>query len=80
MMGVFAEFERAMIVERVRSGMARARERGTKSGKAIGRRRIPASVRAKIRATYQGGVSLRQLARQFGVGRETVRRLLCGGD
>ena len=55
MMGVFAEFERAMIVERVRSGMARARERGTKSGKAIGRRRIPASVRAKIRATYQGG-------------------------
>jgi hypothetical protein len=25
-------------------------------------------------------VSLRQLARQFGVGRETVRRLLCGGD
>ena len=37
MMGVFAEFERAMIVERVRSGMARARERGTKSGKAIGR-------------------------------------------
>ena len=77
MMGVFAEFERAMIVERVRSGMARARERGTKSGKAIGRPRIPAPVRAKIHA---GGVSLRQLAKQFGVGRETVRRLLCGGD
>jgi DNA invertase Pin-like site-specific DNA recombinase len=81
MMGVFAEFERAMIVERVRSGMARARERGTKSGKAIGRPRIPAPVRAKIRATYQAdGVSLRQLARQFGIGRETVRRVLCGGD
>jgi DNA invertase Pin-like site-specific DNA recombinase len=81
MMGVFAEFERAMIVERVRSGMARARERGTKSGKAIGRPRIPAPVRAKIHATYQaGGVSLRQLARQFGVGRETVRRLLSSGD
>ena len=27
-----------------------------------------------------GGVSRRQLARQFGVGRETIRRLLCGGD
>ena len=81
MMGVFAEFERAMIVERVRSGMARARERGTKSGKAIGRPRIPTPVRAKIRATYQaGGVSLRQLARGFGVGRETVRRVLCSGD
>ena len=36
-MGVFAEFERAMIVERVRSGMARAKEKGTKSGKSIGR-------------------------------------------
>jgi hypothetical protein len=60
---------------------ARAREKGTKSGKAIGRPRIPALVRAKIHATYQaGGVSLRQLAKQFGIGRETVRRLSCGGD
>jgi hypothetical protein len=33
----------AMIVERVRSGIARARERGTKSGKAIGRPRIVVS-------------------------------------
>src|SRR5262245_42652431 len=42
--------------------------------------RIAAPVRDKIHATYQaGGVSLRQLARQFGVGRETVRRILCGG-
>ena len=81
MMGVFAEFERAMIVERVRSGMARARERGTKSGKAIGRPRIPAPARAQIHAIYQpDSLSLRQLARQFGVGRETIRRLLCGGD
>jgi DNA invertase Pin-like site-specific DNA recombinase len=37
MLGVFAEFERAMIQERVKAGMARARDRGTKSGKAIGR-------------------------------------------
>jgi len=36
MMGVFAEFERSMIVVRVRGGMARAREKGTKSGRAIG--------------------------------------------
>ena len=34
MLGVFAEFERAMIQERVKAGMARARDRGTKSGKA----------------------------------------------
>src|SRR3954452_19709993 len=32
MMGVFAEFERSMIVERVRAGVARAKASGTKSG------------------------------------------------
>src|SRR6266550_1001406 len=42
MMGVFAEFERAMIAERVRAGLARARENGTKTGNAIGRPRIDA--------------------------------------
>ena len=37
MLGVFAEFERSLIVERVRAGIARARTAGTKSGKAFGR-------------------------------------------
>jgi DNA invertase Pin-like site-specific DNA recombinase len=36
MMGVFAEFERAMIQERVRAGFARAKAQGTKSGKPAG--------------------------------------------
>src|SRR5271167_1966776 len=35
MLGVFAEFERAIIVERVNPGIARAKAKGTKSGKAI---------------------------------------------
>jgi DNA invertase Pin-like site-specific DNA recombinase len=35
MMGVFAEFERSMIKDRVKSGLERARANGTKSGKAI---------------------------------------------
>jgi DNA invertase Pin-like site-specific DNA recombinase len=37
MLGVFAEFERAIIQERINAGIARAREKGTKSGKPIGR-------------------------------------------
>jgi DNA invertase Pin-like site-specific DNA recombinase len=37
MMGVFAEFERAMIQERVRAGLLRAKAQGTKSGKPFGR-------------------------------------------
>ena len=37
MLAVFGEFEREMIVARVNAGLARARQSGTKSGKAIGR-------------------------------------------
>ena len=37
MLGVFAEFERSIIQERINAGIARARAKGTKSGKAIGR-------------------------------------------
>ena len=75
MLGVFAEFERAMIQERVRAGMARAKVKGTKSGKPIGRPAIHPARRAAIRAAYEaGGVGLRAVAAQFGVGVETVRR------
>ena len=77
MLGVFAEFERNVIRERVLSGMARAKERGTKSGKPIGRPSVPPAVREAIRAAHAtGGVSLRALAAQFGVGHETIRRLI----
>jgi DNA invertase Pin-like site-specific DNA recombinase len=77
MMGVFAEFERAMIAERVRAGMARAKATGTKSGKAIGRPPIDQRRREAIRKAYQaGGIGLRGVAAQFGVSVATVRRAL----
>ena len=57
------------------------RLRRTKSGKPIGRPRIAAPLKDRIRAAHRaGGASLRDLAAQFRVGRETVRRVLCGGD
>ena len=37
MLGVFAEFERSLIRERVMAGLARARKQGTKSGRPSGR-------------------------------------------
>ena len=81
MLSVFSEFERAIIQERIAAGMARAKAKGTKSGKPIGRPRIAAPIKDRIRAAHRaGGASLRDLAAQFGVGRETVRRVLCGGD
>jgi DNA invertase Pin-like site-specific DNA recombinase len=45
MMGVFAEFERAMIQERVRAGLARARS----EGKHLGRPRIATDLENRIR-------------------------------
>src|SRR6516225_3888221 len=68
MMGVFAEFERAMIVERVKAGLSRARA----DGKRLGRPRLDA---AAIRAELAQGVSLRQTARRLGCSLSTVKRV-----
>jgi DNA invertase Pin-like site-specific DNA recombinase len=75
MLSVFAEFERSMIRERVTAGMKRAKAKGTRSGRPIGRPSIPSHKRREICASYQaGGKGLRAVAKQFGVGVETVRR------
>ena len=77
MMGVFAEFERAMIVERVKSGLRLARLRGTKSGRPIGRPRVPEHTRKAIRAAYKAGdIGMRSLAKRYGVSLGTVQTLL----
>ena len=55
MLGVFAEFERSMIVSRVKTGMARAKKEGTKSGKAIGRPKVSKATEAAIRAELAQG-------------------------
>jgi DNA invertase Pin-like site-specific DNA recombinase len=77
MLGVFAEFERSMIVERVRSGLAKARVKGTKSGKPIGRPRVPERTRHEIRQAYMaGGIGMRSLAERHGVSLGTVQGCL----
>lgn len=77
LLGVFAEFERSMIVERVRSGLAKARAKGTKSGRPIGRPRIPQRTLQQIRADYAaGGISMRKLAKKHGVSVGTVQSCL----
>ena len=70
-MGAFAEFERNLIVERTRAGMAEAK----RAGKHCGR---PHRVldRAKLRELADGGMSLRSIARELGVGFMTVSRQL----
>ena len=75
MLGLFAEFERAMTRERVLSGMARARTSGTKSGKAVGRPAIEDSTKVKVHALLNAGHSEREVSRLVGVGKGTVSRL-----
>jgi DNA invertase Pin-like site-specific DNA recombinase len=76
MMGVFAEFERAMIRERVLAGMARAAANGTKSGRPIGRPRIEAKTETAIRtALKRGDVGMRKIAAKFDVATGTVQRI-----
>jgi DNA invertase Pin-like site-specific DNA recombinase len=69
MMGVFAEFERSVIVERVRAGVARAKASGTKSGKSFGRPRTAPEVEHRIREALAtpGRPGFHKIAAQFGV-------------
>ena len=77
MLGVFAEFERSIIVERVRSGMAKAKANGTKSGEPIGRPPTPEALKQRIRDAYAaGGVGMRGIAKRFGVSLGTVQACL----
>jgi DNA invertase Pin-like site-specific DNA recombinase len=80
MMGVFAEFERSMIVERVRSGVARAKATGTKSGKAFGRPRVLAETEQRIRDALAtpGRPGFHKIAAKFGVATGTVQRIAAG--
>jgi DNA invertase Pin-like site-specific DNA recombinase len=75
MCGAFAEFERNMIRERVLVGIARAKAKGTKSGKAIGRPELPEAKRKAIRLAYERKEgSYRTLAKRFRVAVMTVPR------
>src|ERR1700752_1885176 len=71
MMGVFAEFERAMIQERVRAGLARARG----EGKRLGRPPIAPALEKRIREALAapGRPGVRVIAKQFGVAPGTVQ-------
>lgn len=75
MMGVFAEFERAMIRERVKAGLDRARSQNVK----LGRPRVPPAVEAAITADLEakaGGIQ--KIAKRHGVGVGTVQRIKAG--
>jgi DNA invertase Pin-like site-specific DNA recombinase len=79
--GAMAEFERALIQERVKAGLRNAKAKGRRLG------RPPAIVdRERIRALRDSGASWRAIAEKLGIGVGTVHRIaqgrsknLCGG-
>jgi putative DNA-invertase from lambdoid prophage Rac len=75
MLAVFAEFEREVLRERVRAGIAQARREGRPHG-----RPRTASLRADdVRRLNAERLSHSEIARQLGIGRTSVRRILAAG-
>ena len=72
MMGVFAEFERSMIQERVKAGLARAKA----DGKRLGRPTIGADTEARIRALKAEGTGIVKIAKTLGIGVSAVQRVV----
>jgi putative DNA-invertase from lambdoid prophage Rac len=75
MLAVFAEFEREVLRERVRAGIARARREGRPHG-----RPRTASLKAdEVHRLKDERVSPSEIARRLGIGRTSVRRILAAG-
>ena len=72
LLSVFAEFERDIVRERVRAGLAHARLRGTR----LGRPPTAISKAPAVSKLFRQGVSKSEIARRLGIGRTSVRRLL----
>jgi len=72
LLAIFAEFEREILRERTRAGLAHARE----NGKRLGRPATAAVHAAEIRKLHRAGASKSEIARRLKIGRTSVRRIL----
>jgi putative DNA-invertase from lambdoid prophage Rac len=72
LLSVFAAFEHEILRERVRAGIAHARQ----NGKRLGRPATAAAKTTEIRKLYRAGISKAEIARQLQIGRTSVRRIL----
>jgi putative DNA-invertase from lambdoid prophage Rac len=75
MLAVFAEFEREILRERVRAGIAQAR----KDGRPHGRPRTASLKADQVLRLEAERVSRSEIARRLGIGRTSVRRILAAG-
>jgi putative DNA-invertase from lambdoid prophage Rac len=72
LLAVFAEFEREILRERVKAGIAHARQAGRPHGRPPTARRQA----ARIQRLYARGVSKAAIARRLQIGRTSIRRIL----
>jgi DNA invertase Pin-like site-specific DNA recombinase len=72
MVGVFAQFERAMIRERVNAGLARAKAQG----KTLGRPKMDSRIKAAIQRGKADGMSIRAIAAKVGVSVGAVHKVV----
>jgi putative DNA-invertase from lambdoid prophage Rac len=72
LLAVFAEFERDILRERVKAGIAQARA----EGKPHGRPKTASLLRDQVEEMYEAGMSKSEIARRLSIGRTSVRRML----
>jgi putative DNA-invertase from lambdoid prophage Rac len=72
LLAIFAEFEKEILRERTRAGLALARQ----NGKRLGRPAKAAIHADQVRKLHRAGVSKSEIARRLQIGRTSVRRIL----
>ncbi len=73
-MGVFAEFERSMISERVKAGLARTKAKGTK----LGRPMTAPKTEEQILKLRDQGMGMLRIGKELGIGTSVVQRVVNG--
>jgi DNA invertase Pin-like site-specific DNA recombinase len=76
-MGAVHEFERALIKERQREGITLAKKRGAFKGR---KKSLSQAAVAEMRQRIAAGISKAQVAREFGISRETLYQYLRGTE
>ncbi|MFS0647046.1 recombinase family protein [Siminovitchia sp. 179-K 8D1 HS] len=72
MLAVFAEFERDIISERTRAGLEAAKRRGRTGGRPA----IDEKTKRQIRKLFEAGESATDIAKEYGIGRSTIYKIL----
>lgn len=72
MLAVFAEFERDIIQQRTKAGLEAARKRGRTGGRPT----IDKKVKKRVRTRFNAGESAKDIAKEYGIGRATVYKII----